>query len=182
MNLIESYIDNCTDTFNKQGNANDLKHLIMGVSSESGEIVDMFKKIIGYGAKEDEKWVNLLTLELGDLLWYTSVLSLYIDIPCAFIVDLGSNPNKQKFDHFEMSAKLTYYSNNLFQKGTPNNEFKGSIYSIVACVNEICEHYQIDVEDVLLKNLEKLQKRHGNSFNKKANYEDGRDRFSEENQ
>jgi NTP pyrophosphatase (non-canonical NTP hydrolase) len=180
MSLIESYIDNCTDTFNNQGNANDLKHLIMGVTSEAGEIVDLFKKIIGYGAKEDEKWVNLLNLELGDLLWYTSVLSLYVEVPCAFVVDLSSNNNLQPFDKFEMSAKLTHYSSNLFQKGTSNNEFKGSIYSIVACVNEICNHYNLEIEDVLLKNLEKLQKRHGSSFNKKANHEDGRNRFTEE--
>ncbi|MCA2510516.1 MAG: hypothetical protein IM561_09050 [Microcystis sp. M60BS1] len=45
----------------------DLFHAAMGISTEAGEILDLFKKKFAYGRDIDV--VNLVE-ELGDLLWY----------------------------------------------------------------------------------------------------------------
>lgn len=47
-----------------------LLHAAIGLSTESGEVLDMLKKHIYYGRKLDE--VNFIE-ELGDLLWYVGV-------------------------------------------------------------------------------------------------------------
>ena len=40
------YVEGAIKTFNTQGNVNDLNHLILGVVSEVGEVIDLFKKHI----------------------------------------------------------------------------------------------------------------------------------------
>jgi NTP pyrophosphatase (non-canonical NTP hydrolase) len=42
-------------------------HMVLGIASESGELVDVFKKWLAYGKEID--WVNVQE-ELGDLMWY----------------------------------------------------------------------------------------------------------------
>ena len=42
-------------------------HMIMGMSTEVGEILDVFKKNLAYG--KDVDWVNVKE-EVGDLMWY----------------------------------------------------------------------------------------------------------------
>lgn len=177
--LVENYIESLERTFNRQNNVNDLNHLIMGVSSEAGEVVDLFKKVIGYGAKEDESFVNKLTYELGDLIWYTTMLQLYTRSTVAIEVEQDSVP-KHTFDKVVTSAKLFEFSAKLYQVNHGSNEFRQAIFYIVAIVNQVANNYGISMEDVLIKNLTKLQKRHGNSFNKEANHEEGRNRLSEE--
>ena len=177
--LVENYIESLESTFNRQDNVNDLNHLIMGVSSEAGEVVDMFKKIIGYGAKEDASFVNKLTLELGDLIWYTTMLQLYTRSQVAIEVDQSKVPEIE-LDMVVTSAKLFEFSAKLYQYNHGSNEFRQAVFYIVAIVNQVANNYDVSMEDVLIKNLNKLQKRHGSSFNKEANHEEGRNRLSEE--
>lgn len=42
-------------------------HMLLGIVSEAGELVDVFKKNIAYGKEID--WVNVKE-EIGDLMWY----------------------------------------------------------------------------------------------------------------
>jgi NTP pyrophosphatase (non-canonical NTP hydrolase) len=44
-------------------------HMIMGMTTEIGELVDVFKKNLAYGKEID--WINIQE-ELGDLCWYIS--------------------------------------------------------------------------------------------------------------
>jgi NTP pyrophosphatase (non-canonical NTP hydrolase) len=44
-------------------------HMLMGMMTEVGELVDVFKKNMAYGKEID--WVNVRE-ELGDLMWYVS--------------------------------------------------------------------------------------------------------------
>lgn len=54
----------------------DMMHWVLGVTGEAGEIAEKFKKIIrdknGVISDEDK---NELTKEIGDVLWYLSVLA-----------------------------------------------------------------------------------------------------------
>jgi NTP pyrophosphatase (non-canonical NTP hydrolase) len=75
------YIQEClrVDTnkvnINKRINNNEhlqrLIHGAMGLSGESGEAIDLIKKTYIYGKELD---YNKLKLELGDCLWYMSIL------------------------------------------------------------------------------------------------------------
>lgn len=53
---------------------------ILGLVGESGEVAEKFKKIIrNQGGKISESDKNELAKELGDVLWYCSVLARYLD-------------------------------------------------------------------------------------------------------
>lgn len=44
-------------------------HMVLGISTEAGELLDVFKKNLAY--KKDIDWVNVRE-EIGDLMWYIS--------------------------------------------------------------------------------------------------------------
>lgn len=60
----------------------DVLHAMFGIASESGEIVDVFKKRFAYGKEID--YVNL-DEEMGDLLWY---IQLYANARNKTLADL----------------------------------------------------------------------------------------------
>lgn len=62
----------------------ELLHAMLGITSESGEIADQFKKHLIYGKDLDE--INLME-EIGDLFWYCAILSYHINIPFETIME-----------------------------------------------------------------------------------------------
>lgn len=75
-----------TDLFTKPTEINLLSvgflEKILGIAGESGELTDKIKKILrdknGEVSIEDK---DDITKELGDILWYVSAVSYYLDIP-----------------------------------------------------------------------------------------------------
>jgi len=61
------YQKNAKRTTADLGQPNDNLHMIMGISTESGELMDCFKKNLAYGKEID--WVNVQE-EIGDMMWY----------------------------------------------------------------------------------------------------------------
>lgn len=61
---------------------------ILGLVGEAGEVAEKFKKIIrdkeGKLNEEDKKEI---TKELGDVLWYVSVLAHYMEIPLSEVAE-----------------------------------------------------------------------------------------------
>jgi len=53
----------------------ELLHSAIGISTESGEILDAFKKHLIYGADLD---IINLTEELGDIMWYVAIMTRYL--------------------------------------------------------------------------------------------------------
>lgn len=53
----------------------ELLHAAIGISTESGEILDAFKKHLIYG--KDLDIVNLAE-ELGDIMWYVAIMTRYL--------------------------------------------------------------------------------------------------------
>jgi len=53
----------------------ELLHSAIGISTESGEILDAFKKHLIYG--KDLDIINL-TEELGDIMWYVAIMTRYL--------------------------------------------------------------------------------------------------------
>jgi len=73
MITFESYQDGAKST---AGNA-ELAVLALGLAGEAGEVADMVKKILGHDQILN---VNKLALELGDVLWYLSMLCTHLNI------------------------------------------------------------------------------------------------------
>lgn len=59
----------------------ELIHLVLGLVGESGEIAEKFKKWVR-DQNSDESKIDKddITKELGDVLWYVSVLAEYLNI------------------------------------------------------------------------------------------------------
>lgn len=61
---------------------------ILGLSGESGEVADKFKKIIrdknGKLNKEDKEDI---IKELGDVIWYVATIARYMEVPLEEIVE-----------------------------------------------------------------------------------------------
>jgi NTP pyrophosphatase (non-canonical NTP hydrolase) len=171
------YVEGAIKTFNTQGNVNDLNHLILGVVSEVGEVIDLFKKHIGYKQEKNDEWLKQLKLELGDCIWYTTILQSYIGKSISILVD-GQPP--MRFEEMKVSASLMRNSSKLLEYNHSSIEFISSIQQIVVMLNFVAIEHEIEMEDVLIANLIKLQKRHGNKFNALTNLESGRNREDEE--
>lgn len=57
---------------------------LTGLTGESGEVAEMLKKVIFHRHELDKE---KLTKELGDVLWYLSMLALQYDIPLTTIME-----------------------------------------------------------------------------------------------
>lgn len=69
---FEEYIEKCKRTLAGYDNDKDkIAMLCMGLSGESGEVVDYLKKVLYHGKDFDRE--NLIK-ELGDLMWYSACL------------------------------------------------------------------------------------------------------------
>lgn len=69
---IKEFLDNYSRSVeNNRGHLSnkfeDDIHMMLGITSEAGELADVFKKYMAYGKEID--WVNVKE-ELGDLIWY----------------------------------------------------------------------------------------------------------------
>lgn len=64
----------------------DQLHMVIGISTEAGEILDAYKKAFAYG--KDLDIVNIRE-ELGDLLWYMSNLMRFLDIDFEDTLDIN---------------------------------------------------------------------------------------------
>ena len=72
---------------------------VLGVAGESGELADKVKKIMRdkHGSFTEEERLEILK-ELGDVLWYVAMVSLYLDMPLS---ELG----KMNLDKLASRAK-----------------------------------------------------------------------------
>lgn len=57
----------------------DLLQGLMGLSGESGELIDLFKKWIFHGTPMDETHEQHAKREMGDILWYVSLICHAMD-------------------------------------------------------------------------------------------------------
>ncbi|MBR2795471.1 nucleoside triphosphate pyrophosphohydrolase family protein [Candidatus Saccharibacteria bacterium] len=62
----------------------------LGVAGEAGEFADKVKKILRdkKGAFTDED-KDAIIKELGDVLWYVALVSLYLDVPLSRVAELN---------------------------------------------------------------------------------------------
>lgn len=72
----------------------DLLHCVIGMGTESGELLDQFKRHIYYGKPLD---VINVKEELGDQMWYIMNLCRLMDFDIEEIMELNINKLKARF-------------------------------------------------------------------------------------
>jgi len=92
---IEKYLIETQRTLPNLGTseANNL-HMALGISTEAGELLDIFKKRFAY--KKTLDWVNVKE-ELGDLMWYISNFCAINGFDFEEILELNINKLKTRF-------------------------------------------------------------------------------------
>lgn len=71
-----------------------LLHAAMGLATESGELLDAFKKHIFYGSELDV--VNVKE-ELGDMLWYIAIACKAMDVQLEELMDMTIRKLKVRY-------------------------------------------------------------------------------------
>ena len=69
-------------------------HMVMGMTTEVGELVDVFKKNMAYGKPID--WVNVEE-EIGDLMWYIVNFCTEYDIDLESVLDKNISKLQKRF-------------------------------------------------------------------------------------
>ena len=100
--LIEKY-----DTANSSGEhrvgETCFMEKILGLTGESGEVADKFKKILrDQGGELNDYDREELTLELGDVLWYVATIARYMGVP----LDEVAEKNLEKAESRMLRGKL----------------------------------------------------------------------------
>lgn len=54
-------------------------NMVLGLCGETGEIADIVKKVEFHGHPLDEKTIEKIKLELGDVLWYVGMLAKHLN-------------------------------------------------------------------------------------------------------
>lgn len=80
----------------------DQLHMVIGVSTEAGELLDQYKKGFAYGKKLDK--VNIVE-ELGDLLWYIANMCNILGVDLEKVFEINVEKLKSRYpDKFMQDA------------------------------------------------------------------------------
>ncbi len=91
---IREYLKASERTLINKGYDMNLLHAAMGISTESGEMLDQLKRVIFYGKALDV--VNVKE-EIGDLMWYIAILIRELDLDFEEILSLNIDKLKARF-------------------------------------------------------------------------------------
>lgn len=93
---IKTYLSASERTLIDKGHDMNLLHAAMGISTESGELMDAFKRKLFYGKELDV--VNLKE-EVGDIMWYVAILLRELDLDFNEILQLNIDKLQARFPH-----------------------------------------------------------------------------------
>ncbi len=91
---IEDYLKASERTLIDKGHDMNLLHAAMGISTESGELMDAFKRKIFYGKALDV--VNVKE-EIGDVMWYIAILLRELDLDFEDVLQVNIDKLKARF-------------------------------------------------------------------------------------
>lgn len=132
--------------------SDNLKHMSYGIITEYGEIFDIFKKHIFYGKELDLKH---LSEEIGDCMFY--LINIFNILESDFkniefkLEEVDRDKFLKNFDPFALAATL--------------GEF--NVYSHINTLYNISNIFELDFQEILSNNIEKLEKRYPEKFTEK---------------
>ena len=156
MNIKEYQINaarTCADLGSKDNN---LFHMEMGICTEKGELVDIYKKFFAYGKEMD---LVHLKEELGDLCWYQANKDTFLGY---FYSE--DQINFEGLTQLEATTNFEEHKEGVFMLWVDSLETldRASMWSLIYLT---CRVYGIDFEDMLETNINKLRKRYPEAFN-----------------
>ena len=84
---FESLIDRLGDLERKGANPQRLTTAAVGLSAESGEFLEIVKKMVFQGKPWDEHNRKHLIIELGDVMWYVAQACMALDISFEEVIE-----------------------------------------------------------------------------------------------
>ena len=81
----------------------------VGLSAESGEFLEIVKKMVFQGKPWDEHNREHLTIELGDVMWYVMQACMALDVSLDEVVEKNVNKLKKRYPGGEFDV---HYSEN----------------------------------------------------------------------
>jgi len=81
----------------------------IGLNSESGEIMEIVKKLVFQGKKWDEETIFHLKRECGDVIWYLMQVLMALETPIEEVVEMNIEKLKKRYPGGEFDA---WYSEN----------------------------------------------------------------------
>jgi NTP pyrophosphatase (non-canonical NTP hydrolase) len=181
----KEYLEKVNITWGKSQTPEQEKiHCQLSIPEETGEIIGMYKKHFGYGKEKTESWRTRLKEECGDLLYYvTKTADIFnINISTYYLKNylVESVPlNERGFIKEFLSDMLDSAINVL--DGNNAGQIAPGLNSIMTYLLIIIKTEGFTLEGVQKSNIAKLQKRHGEGFNKAAIMDEGRDKNAEIN-
>jgi len=84
---FESLIDRLGDLERKGSNPQRLTTAAVGLSAESGEFLEIVKKMVFQGKPWDEHNRKHLIIELGDVMWYVAQACIALDVDFEDVIE-----------------------------------------------------------------------------------------------
>lgn len=158
---------------NLPGEHENERHMNLGVITEIGEVLDIFKKNLAYGKAID---VVNLGEELADISWYIVNKCRFQEIPLEDAFNLVKAEVKelldtQMFNEQGLSKELKTEAlmHPLLQAycGPTDSIFNAPIVQLAILAN-IAEWYELDFFQLLTNNIDKLKVRYPEKFTEEA--------------
>lgn len=70
---------------------------VMGMSGESGEVLDIVKKVMFQGHELNEATKEHLIRELGDVLWYVATTAQALDVPLETVMQVNIDKLRARY-------------------------------------------------------------------------------------
>ena len=81
----------------------------IGLNSESGEIMEIVKKLVFQGKKWDEETIFHLKREAGDVIWYLMQVLIALETPIEEVIEMNIEKLKKRYPGGQFEA---WYSEN----------------------------------------------------------------------
>ena len=147
---IQDYQIKCKRSCPDLGANSNFLHMELGVLTEIGEVLDVFKKNIAYNKPID--YVNLGE-ELSDISWYLCNQATFRNL-------------EVNFEHFKADYKITSQDEVLEYLMYP--DLNNTNFTLSFNIMKIAEFYNLDFEKLLDNNINKLLVRFPDKFTEEA--------------
>ena len=152
---------------NRKDNDYDLQHAAMGMITETGELVDNYKRRVVYGKKLD---IINLTEEIGDCMWYAALAYdvLHQPMEWTLVEEVKEAIDLPEFEQLTMlNAASTVFSGGVVMKEPPD-ELLAWLNNFMGMLQIYADRHIITLQQAAEANIAKLRKRFPNGFTQHA--------------
>ena len=174
---FDEYVVLAQRTASTKTNADKVGHGCLGLIGESGEVVDIVKKMT-YMGMTDEMGREKLIDEIGDCCWYIAEWCTGSGNDMQAIFDRAANASSidDRYSLANYAVHIAEIACELWEEidvGMVDNDILfADVRTIAAGIKAICYKINVTLEEVLAHNIDKLRKRYPEGFS--ANRSNGR--------